>query len=121
MTLAIVLFAHGSRDPQWHLPIQAVAQAIVQREPGTPVRCAYLELSKPSLLDAVQELVGLGVRAIRVFPVFLGMGKHAREDLPELMRALTERHPGVHFELLAPAGQSAALTDLLADLALGRA
>ena len=121
MPTAIILFAHGSRDPQWHQPIAAVARAIAERAPDTSVRCAYLELSEPDLPRAVQELVDLGVDAVRVFPLFLGMGKHAREDLPELMQALRAAHPAVRFDLLPAAGQSPALTALLAQLALGKA
>jgi sirohydrochlorin cobaltochelatase len=118
MSQAIVLFAHGSRDPHWHQPIAAVARAIAERSPQTPVRCAYLELSEPSLPQAVQALVAQGVDAVRVFPLFLGMGKHAREDLPQLMQGLRQAHPQVQFELLPAAGQWPALTALLADLAL---
>ena len=120
MQIAIILFAHGSRDPQWHKPIQAVAEAVTRREPSVPVRCAYLELSRPSLPEAVADLLGQGVGHIRVFPVFLGVGKHAREDLPALMEELRLKHPAVHFELLPSAGESPALTELLAGLALGR-
>jgi sirohydrochlorin cobaltochelatase len=118
MSLAIVLFAHGSRDPHWHEPIAAVAQAIAERSPHTVVRCAYLELSTPSLPQAVETLVAQGTDAVRVFPLFLGMGKHAREDLPQLMHSLRQTHPQVRFELLQAAGQWPALTALLADLAL---
>jgi sirohydrochlorin cobaltochelatase len=92
MSQAIVLFAHGSRDPHWHEPIAAVARAIAERSPQTPVRCAYLELSEPSLPQAVEALVAQGVDAVRVFPLFLGMGKHAREDLPQLMQGLRQAH-----------------------------
>lgn len=120
MTSAIVLFAHGSRDPLWHRPIQAVAQAISEQAPGVPVRCAYLELSSPSLQEAAGDLVAGGARQLRVFPLFLGMGKHAREDLPALMAELRSQHPGVAFELLPTAGESPRLTALLAELALGR-
>ena len=49
------------------------------------------------------------------------MGKHAREDLPELMQALRAAHPAVRFDLLPAAGQSPALTALLAQIALGKA
>ena len=119
MTQAIILFAHGSRDPLWHKPIEAVAQAITARDPLTPVRCAYLELSQPSLPAAGAELVASGVLHIRVFPMFLGVGKHAREDLPELMTQLRADHPGVTFELLPTAGESPRLTALMAELALG--
>ncbi len=104
MPTAIILFAHGSRDPLWHRPIQAVAQAIGERSPGTPVRCAYLELSTPSLPEAAAELAGQGITDLRVFPLFLGIGKHAREDLPELMAQLRLAHPGMTFELLPTAG-----------------
>ncbi|MEI7785319.1 MAG: CbiX/SirB N-terminal domain-containing protein [Betaproteobacteria bacterium] len=120
MSTAIVLFAHGSRDPLWHRPIQAVAEAVARREPAMAVRCAYLELSTPSLPDAVADLLATGVRHIRVFPVFLGVGKHAREDLPALMQALRTEHPTVQFELLPSAGEAPALTELLAELALGQ-
>ena len=54
---AIVLFAHGSRDPLWHRPMQAVAERVALRLPGAKVACAYLELSTPRLLASVQALV----------------------------------------------------------------
>ncbi len=120
MKPAIILFAHGSRDPLWHRPIEAVAQAIQAADPQAQVRCAYLELSTPGLPEAGAELVAAGARHIRVFPMFLGIGKHAREDLPQLMDDLRLAHPDVQFELLPTAGESARLTALMADLALGR-
>ena len=54
---AIVLFAHGSRDPLWRAPIEAVATRIAQQAPDCPVRCAYLELTTPDLPQAVADLV----------------------------------------------------------------
>ncbi len=119
MTTAIVLFAHGSRDPLWHKPIQAVAQAIAERDPSATVCCAYLELTEPGLPETAAELVAQGFATVRVLPLFLGMGKHAREDLPQLMAQLRQDHPGVNFELLPTAGESQRLIALLADLALG--
>lgn len=117
-TSGVIVFAHGSRDPQWRLPIEAVAAQIRQRAPHTPVRCAYLELCTPNLADGAIELIAAGAHKIRVFPLFLGVGKHAREDLPLLMAQLCEAHPGVQFDLLPTAGEHPALIALLADLAL---
>ena len=116
--IGIILFAHGSRDAQWRLPIEAVAAHIRHREGGVPVRCAFLELCAPDLATAAADLIALSVRKIKVFPLFLGVGKHAREDLPLLMAQLTAQHPQVAFELLATAGEHPALIALLADLAL---
>ena len=114
----VIVFAHGSRDAQWRLPIEAVAAQISQRAASTPVRCAYLELCTPNLADAAMELIAAGARNIRVFPLFLGVGKHAREDLPLLMAELRGAHPSIEFELLPTAGEHPALISLLADLAL---
>ncbi|ABE44324.1 sirohydrochlorin chelatase [Polaromonas sp. JS666] len=114
----IVLFAHGSRDPHWRAPIEAVAAEIRSRQPGTPVRCAYLELSAPSLPEAATDLIAEGVQRIRVFPLFLGVGKHAREDFPLLVEQIRAAHPGVAVELLPTAGEYQQLTTLMADIAL---
>ena len=118
MTTGIILFAHGSRDPQWRLPIEAVAAQINQRQPETPVRCAYLELCIPTLADAAIDLIAEGARQLRVFPLFLGVGKHAREDLPLLIEEIHMAHPTVEVVLLPTAGESPQLTALMADIAL---
>ena len=116
---AILLFAHGSRDPLWHRPIQAVAARIAQRAPEMAVRCAYLELTEPSLAQAAAEVVQQGATSLSVLPMFLGVGKHAREDLPELMQSLRQAHPQLHIDCQPAVGEHDALLDLLADIALG--
>ncbi len=114
----IVLFAHGSRDPQWRGPIEAVAARILQHKPGTLVQCAYLELCAPVLGDAATDLIDQGAQRVRIFPLFLGVGKHAREDLPKLVDQIREAHPGVEIELLPAVGELPQLTALIADIAL---
>jgi sirohydrochlorin cobaltochelatase len=116
---AIVLFAHGSRDPLWHRPIQAVADAIALRAPATPVACAYLELSTPDLHTTCAALIGQGAKALTIVPMFLGVGKHAREDLPALMAQMRQHWPEVDFQLQAAVGENPRLIELLADIALG--
>jgi sirohydrochlorin cobaltochelatase len=118
---AILLFAHGSRDPLWHRPIQAVAARIAQRAPHIAVRCAYLELTEPSLAQAAAEVVAQGATSLSVLPLFLGVGKHAREDLPVLMQALRQAHPDLHIDCQPAVGEQDALLDLLADIALEHA
>ncbi|MGE0498384.1 MAG: sirohydrochlorin chelatase [Ramlibacter sp.] len=112
-----ILFAHGSRDPQWRKPVEAVAQRLRDRAPGSPVRCAYLELTTPDLPTAAADLIAAGVRSVRITPVFLGTGKHAREDLPVLVEQLRQAHPAVDFSLQQPVGEDARLLDLIAQIA----
>ncbi len=116
--LGVIVFAHGSRDPLWRAPVEAVARRIAERAPGTRVGTAYLELTEPDLPTVAREMVAAGATRLHVLPMFLGMGKHAREDLPQLMDALRHEHPAVAFEQLPTAGEDPRLIDLLATLAL---
>ena len=118
---AIILFAHGSRDPLWHKPIQAVAERISQRSPRTVVRCAYLELTDPDLPHVAKALVAEGATSLNVVPMFLGVGRHAREDLPALIQTLKTAHPAVDIHCQPAVGEQDSLLDLLAEIALGRA
>ncbi len=115
-----VLFAHGSRDPLWRKPMEAVAHRVSQIAPYEPVRCAYLELTTPDLTTSVAELVALGVTAIAVVPLFLGVGKHAREDLPLLIATLRLSHPQVSFDLKPAVGENLEMIELMARIALAR-
>jgi sirohydrochlorin cobaltochelatase len=114
----VVLFAHGSRDPRWREPVEAVAARIRLHDPSVLVACAYLELVAPDLETAVAGLVADGARLLRVVPLFLGMGKHAREDLPLLMDALRAAHPSIGFSVAPAVGQDPQVIDLLARIAL---
>jgi len=115
---ALVLFAHGSRDPLWHRPIQAVAQAIARQSPGTRVACAYLELSQPDLPQVTSELAAEGIEQITVVPMFLGVGRHAREDLPQLLVQLRGEYPGMDFQLMPAVGEDPHVVEMLASVAL---
>jgi len=115
---AVVLFAHGSRDARWREPVEAVARRMTARRPEVPVACAYLELVEPDLPTAAGRLIADGARSLRVVPLFLGMGKHVREDLPALVDALRAAHPDVVFSLASAVGETTEVIDLLADIAL---
>lgn len=116
--LGVIVFAHGSRDPLWRAPVESVARQIAQADPAASVQCAYLELCEPDIATAADRLVAAGARQVRVLPLFFGMGKHAREDLPLLLQTLRTTHPQVRFEQLTTAGEEPRLTALLARIAL---
>lgn len=114
---AVVLFAHGSRDPLWHKPIEAVAREMKKNDAGTEVRCAYLELSTPDLSTVCDDLASAGFAHITVVPMFLGVGRHAREDLPLLVEQTRVKHPMITFVLRVAVGEDPRLIQLLARIA----
>jgi sirohydrochlorin cobaltochelatase len=50
--------------------------------------------------------------------MFLGVGRHAREDLPVLVEQLQRDHPRVSFLLQPSVGEDARVLELLAQIAL---
>jgi len=116
-THAVVLFGHGSRDPLWHLPMERVATLLRAQHGDWNVRCAYLELSQPDLPTVCQELAAAGIQSISVLPLFLGVGRHAREDLPLLLQAEQARYPHIAFSLKPAVGEDPRLLQLLAQIA----
>lgn len=118
MRTGLILFAHGSRDPLWHRPLQAVQARLQQQRPDWLVALAYLELSTPDLLQCAQLLVDQGCTRLRVLPMFLGSGRHVREDLPVLAQTLRQRHPRVDLHVADPIGEDPRLIAFLTRLAL---
>src|SRR3954447_36443 len=98
----VILFGHGSRDPLWRRPIEAVAARLGVQRPALLIACAYLELDQPDLKAATAQLAAQGATEITVVPMFLGTGRHAREDLPLLMQALRRSYPDRRFNLQQP-------------------
>lgn len=118
MRRATILFAHGSRDPLWSGPIEAVARRMRELDPQRLIRCAYLELMQPDLATAVDELAGAGARAVTIVPMFLGVGRHARQDLPVLLAALARSHPRITITLQSAIGEDPRVLELMARVAL---
>ena len=116
----VILFAHGSRDPLWRLPIDAVAQRMRDQWPEITVDVAFLELTQPDLPHTVEHMMKLGMTHLRILPMFLGVGRHAREDLPELVEGLVKAYPQMQFELLPSVGEHPAMTALMAKIAAGQ-
>ena len=114
---AVVLFSHGSRDPLWRAPLEAVEARLRADRPEVLVTSAYLELCEPNLADATRDLVQQGARRVTIVPMFLGTGRHAREDLPRLVDTLRQAHPEVEFQVQQAIGEDPRMTALMANIA----
>lgn len=111
---AIILFAHGARDPRWAEPFLRVAERVRVAAPEVALEVAYLEHLEPNLAEAARRLVQRGAKAIRVVPLFIGRGGHLRVEVPRLVAAVVAAMPGVAIDLALPAGDDDAVIDALA-------
>ncbi len=115
---ALVLFAHGARDPAWALPFQKIQRAIQSKRPGTVVDLAFLEFMTPALGEAVIKLAAEGHRHIIIAPLFMSEGGHVRRDVPKLLAGLRAAQPGVAIDLLPAIGETDEILDAIADCLL---
>jgi sirohydrochlorin cobaltochelatase len=118
MKQALLLFAHGARDPRWAAPFEDVARRIAQQSPHTPVALAYLEFLQPDLAEAARQLAEAGCIEVAVVPLFLGAGGHVRNDLPLLIEQLRARHPQVVWQLRPAIGETDRVVQAMADASI---
>ena len=111
---AIVLFAHGARDPEWSRPFKALRDRVSVLAPDSRVELAYLESISPDLAEAVAALADHGVADITVVPVFLAQGGHLKRDLPGLVEGLRVAHPDISIEVLPAIGEQPAIIEAIA-------
>ena len=111
MKESIVLFAHGSREPEWAQPFERIASELRNE---FRVELAFLEQMRPTLEEAIASLASKGAQRVRIVPLFLGAGGHVREDLPKLAQAARERHAGIEIILERTIGERQEVTDAIA-------
>jgi sirohydrochlorin cobaltochelatase len=116
---ALVLFAHGARDPQWAAPFQRLRQIIQAQQPDTVVELAFLELMTPKLPELAAQLQQNGCDDITVVPVFLGRGGHVSRDLPLIVSQLQQDYPAIAFSVAAAAGEDADVLAAIAQYCIG--
>ena len=118
---ALILFAHGARDPEWAEPMRRVRAAIHARSPELRVELAFLEFMAPELEPCAETLIGEGYERLIVVPMFIARGGHLKRDLPLLLDALRGRHPRISVELAEPVGEAEAIVQAMAGHVLGLA
>lgn len=111
MTQGIILFAHGSRDPEWARPFEKIRSKLGRSLPGQEVRLAYLEHMTPSVGEALADLERLGIGAVRVVPLFFGLGGHLKQDLPRLV---AEAGSKLQVTVEAPIGEQPQVIEAIA-------
>ncbi|MER6630106.1 CbiX/SirB N-terminal domain-containing protein [Streptomyces sp. NPDC000987] len=77
---ALVVVAHGSRDPRALRTVRALLDRVRELRPGLPVHLGHIELNEPLLPDTLAALGG-GSAAVCV-PLLLGRGHHVKRDIP---------------------------------------
>ena len=116
---AIILFAHGSRDPNWRLPFESMLTDLKTHFAG-PCALAFLENMQPNLDEAIGEVMQQGATNVQVVPLFLAVGGHLRKDLPVLLEQAKSIHGGVTIQVCEAAGENVTVQQALVNFALNQ-
>jgi sirohydrochlorin cobaltochelatase len=111
---ALILFAHGARDPRWSAPLNALATAIRAHAGAASVRTAFLELQPPTLPEALEAVASEGALRIHVVPVFWAGAGHVENDLPPILAPFSARYPQVTVRVLPVLSELPGLLDYIA-------
>ena len=111
---AIVLFAHGARDPEWARPFERIRAQVSQALPAVHVELAFLERMEPSLEVAVVRAVAAGAQHATVVPLFLASGGHVKEDLAAMVAQLQLSYPALRIDVTLPIGENEELVGAIA-------
>ncbi|MEU6809666.1 sirohydrochlorin chelatase [Streptomyces sp. NPDC046831] len=103
---ALVLVAHGSRDPRALGTVRALLCLVRALRPGLPVHLGHVELDEPPLTDTLAALAGTDAVLV---PLLLTRGYHVKRDIPETAAAAPAR-----TRVAAPLGPHPLLAETLA-------
>ncbi|MGO9466576.1 MAG: sirohydrochlorin chelatase [Isosphaeraceae bacterium] len=111
---AVLLIAHGSREPSANDDLLELARRLAASGPYPIVEACFLELTEPDIPAGGARCVAQGATRVLIVPYFLSAGVHLRRDLTAARDELGRRHPQVEFRLGAPLGPHSLLDQLVA-------
>ncbi|MFZ3560536.1 sirohydrochlorin chelatase [Streptomyces sp. BH055] len=83
---ALLVIAHGSRDPRHAATVHALVGEVRAQNPGVRVETAFLEFNVPSVHGVLESLAADGVRDVVALPLLLTRAFHAKTDIPAVLR-----------------------------------
>lgn len=82
--IGVLLVGHGSRLPYGKDVVNQIADTYRENEDFL-VEVGFMNMSNPSIPEAINSLAESGVEKIVVTPIFLAHGVHTTEDIPRIL------------------------------------
>jgi len=126
----ILLVAHGSRVESSNAEIQELVKRLkmhLDADVGSQttslgsepvVEYAFLELTEPTIADAIDQCAAQGVTTLHVLPYFLAAGRHVRDDIPEEIERAAHKYPQIQITVAPHVGTSDLMLELLVKLSM---
>ncbi|MFE9249711.1 sirohydrochlorin chelatase [Streptomyces sp. NPDC007088] len=110
---ALLVVAHGSRDPRHCATVRALVRRVRRLRPGVRVATAFLDFDTPSVPQALQRLAAQGVDEVVALPLLLTRAFHAKADIPAVLEESRRLLPSLRVRQAEVLGPSPLLTAAL--------
>lgn len=116
---SLILAAHGSRREASNDEVRALAARLGDKAvpPYSEVAAAFLELTEPTIDEAIVAAVDRGAKEVVVLPYLLAAGRHVVSDIPEQVDKARAARPDADIQVRPYLGSADSLVDVLFDLA----
>jgi sirohydrochlorin ferrochelatase len=111
---ALLIISHGSRRDASNEEVFSLRDRLAKSLPL--VECGFLEITGPTVQEAIDRLAELGAVDVGVLPHFLAAGTHVTNDIPRELEVARQRHPKLHFYPLPHLGSLPGIPSLILDL-----
>lgn len=115
---SIILIVHGSRlqssNDEAKQLVDKLAETLTSKYPI--IEIAFLELTPPSIAEAIESCIQQGAKEVCLMPYFLCAGHHVMRDIPNEVKPFKEKYPQIKFHTTAHVGSSDLITNLLCKL-----
>jgi len=122
----LVLVGHGSEFGSYKETVEQLASIIRRHSHFRTVKVGFMEITSPTIHDALSSAVDEGAEKLIVVPVLLAESRHTMRDIPELLGMQNGQNRGtlsfkgrtdVEVAYCKPIGPDRRLADIILDRA----
>ncbi|MFZ5643981.1 MAG: sirohydrochlorin chelatase [Bacillota bacterium] len=115
MKTGVIMLSHGSRSPEAQVTVNELLEMVREKSNFDYVAGAALQFNQPDLPTALADAVSAGMEEVIVAPIFLYMGLHMKEDIPEILEEEKKKYPHVKIKMTRNIGADRKLADIVLD------
>ncbi|ENQ3077993.1 sirohydrochlorin chelatase [Bacillus cereus] len=109
----IVYIGHGSRLQEGNEQFIHFVQSVIKERSECIQKIGFLELTTPTVQDAITEAILDGATEVLLVPVLLFAAAHYKRDVPFEIDRMKKRYPHITFSVVPPFSTHPLMIDLV--------
>lgn len=99
---SIVYIGHGSRLQEGNEQFIHFVQSVIKERSESIQKIGFLELTTPTVQDAITEAIQDGATEVLIVPVLLFAATHYKRDVPFEIKKVQKLYPHITFSVVPP-------------------